>query len=66
MSEEYTIFQMVVLMFEGYGELARMSSRMAVAGLRKLIEGEFNIPGAITLVVIIGVAVFMYWAIKYR
>lgn len=53
-------------MFEGYGELARMSSRMAVAGLRKLIEGEFNIPGAITLVVIIGVAVFMYWAIKYR
>ena len=38
----------------------------AGAGLRKLVDGEFNLPGFVTLLLIIGVIVFMYWAIKYR
>lgn len=66
MNEDYSIFQQVGIMFEGFGELVRMSSGMGVAGIRMLFDGKVNPPGIIMLSLIIGVIVFMYWAIKYR
>lgn len=61
-----TIAHQAIQIDNSVRETMDISSYAAGAGLRKLVDGEFNIPGAISLIVIVGVVVFMYWAIKYR
>jgi hypothetical protein len=47
-----------------FNELTGSYARAGGAGLRRLCEGEVNIPGIISFAIIIGAIFFLYWAIR--
>ncbi|KAF5091258.1 hypothetical protein KHC33_06450 [Methanospirillum sp. J.3.6.1-F.2.7.3] len=47
-----------------FNKLTGSYARAGGAGLRRLCEGEINTPGLISLMIIIGAIIFMYWAIR--
>lgn len=53
-------------MADDLSEMLSELGRVHGSGLRHLMEGEVNTPGIVSLIVIIAVVIFMYWAIRYK
>ena len=49
-----------------FNEMTESIGRAGGSGLRRLLEGDINTPGLITLVVVVGILCFLYWAIRHR
>lgn len=59
-------FDFLFITRDEYIEWADSVGRMGGSGLRRLIDGDINAPGLITLVIIVGVFCFLYWTFKHR
>lgn len=59
-------FDFLFITQDEYIEWAESIGRTGGSGLRRLLEGDINTPGLITLVVVVGILCFLYWAIRHR